>query len=312
MKYPYLSEKKCKNCNGDIFIKRSRDKNNVFCGPACVGRFKKNNESVDCKYCGNPFKKSSKTKNLFCSKDCANKSRKVEYKRNCEFCDKEFTLKNIAEINRGGGGYCSNSCSSRKYKLDEYFFEDINTQEKAYILGFIYADGCVSKRGYELIIKLNKKDRIILEEIKNILKSQQPIDDIDKINQCSLRISSKKTCEYLLKWGVMPNKTFKIKFPEIDNSMIRHFIRGYFDGDGCISKIKNRNSDLITIFTASNEFMESLVSHLTKFGIKSNTYTRESGFAISFSSKESVSKFRDLIYTDSTILLERKKLKFPI
>lgn len=110
----------------------------------------------------------------------------------------------------------------------------------------------------------------------------------------------------------MPAKTFKIKFPIIDENLKRHFIRGYFDGDGCIYKIKNRKkSYIITIFTASKNFMNDLIDTFNQVGIISHTYERNSGFAISFSKMQDILKFKDLIYSDSSIYLERKKIKFP-
>jgi intein/homing endonuclease len=299
------------NCNGDIYIKRSRDKNNKFCSASCVGKFRKVSEMTSCGYCNKEFLKSSKTKNLFCSKNCSNKSRSIHYVKICEKCEKEFTINNISEINRGHGKYCSNSCSSRKYKINEHFFEQIDSEEKAYILGFIYADGCVSKKGYELIIKLNNKDKIILEKIKNLLESDHPIKEIKKYNQSEFRIGSKKICNDLLNHGVTSAKTFKIEFPKISKSLKWHFIRGFFDGDGCISKIKNRNSHNITIFTASKNFMEKLVENLNEIEILSFVYVRNNGFAISFNKNEDILKFKEVIYKNSNIYLERKKSKFP-
>ena len=311
-KYPFLSEKKCQNCQSNILIKRSRDYNNRFCSSSCVGKFRKINEYVNCKYCDTLFLKSSKTKNIFCSKSCSNKSRIKEYIRICESCGARFIIHNIAEISRGGGRFCSHSCASRKYSLNQDYFKEINTEEKAYILGFIYADGCVSKKGYELIIKLNNKDRILLEKIRNEMDSNQPINYVKNKNQSILRISSKKICLDLLNNGVMPAKTFKIEFPSLNLNLVRHFIRGYFDGDGCITKIKNRNSFNIVIFTASENFMSKMVNILDKYGIKNGVYKRDSGYAIQFSKKDSVIKFGKLIYEDSNIYLERKKEKFPV
>lgn len=65
-KYPYISDNKCKNCNGDILIKRSRDKSNIFCSTKCVGKYcnTKEKEIVYCKLCNKGFVKTSKTKNI--------------------------------------------------------------------------------------------------------------------------------------------------------------------------------------------------------------------------------------------------------
>ena len=63
------------------------------------------------------------------------------------------------------------------YNFDESFFEDIDNEEKAYILGFISADGSISKN--ELSIRLQIKDIDILYKIKNIMKSEHPVYEYD-------------------------------------------------------------------------------------------------------------------------------------
>ena len=313
--YPYISNIKCKNCQGDIIIKRSRDKNNEFCGTACVGKFnKKKDEFTNCTYCQNKFKKSNKTKNKFCSKDCANKSRKVSYLRNCKRCNKEFESKNIANINRGKDLYCSADCARRRrYDIDENFFSQIDTESKAYILGFIYSDGCLSKNKSEVIIKIHNKDEEILKIIKEELKSDHPIHQVKgyKNKQVCFRFGSKKIYNDLTKIGLSPSKTFSIVFPKLSDNLVRHFIRGYFDGDGCVSKIgKNRKLNLCNIFTASKSFKDSLCEILNFESIEFRLYERDNGFSINIGKKESVYKFHDFMYSNSTIYLNRKYDKY--
>lgn len=312
--YPYISNKKCKNCTGDISIKRSRDKNNEFCGTACVGRYRlKKKEITNCNFCNLEFTKSNKTKNLFCSKNCANKSRRVDHKRVCKRCGVEFTTHNMANINRGKNIYCSMSCSSRKYEVNEKYFENIDNQNKAYILGFIYADGCISKTKYELIIKLHNKDNGTLEKIKTELVSNHPIKLLTnyKNHQCRLGISSKKLCSDLIKIGLTPSKTFTIIFPKLEGDLIRHFIRGYFDGDGCLSNGgRNKNLNYFNIFTASEEFKIRIVEILSENNIKTNTYERNNGYSINITSKENSKLFYDYLYGDAVLFMERKKNKW--
>jgi intein/homing endonuclease len=314
MKYPYLSEKKCKNCECNLIIKRSRDKNNDFCSTSCVGKFRsKEIETTNCKYCNIEFIKSNKTKNFFCSSNCANKSRKVYYHRSCLFCSKEFTIHNIAEIKRGGGKYCSNECSSRKYILNERYFEEIDSQNKAYILGFIFADGCVSKKKYELIIKLHNQDTNILEDIKKELSTNTPIKTLTnyKNHQSCLRISSKKICSDLIKLGVTPSKTFTIEFPELKPELVKHFIRGYFDGDGCLyNGGRDKKSNIYNIFTASEKFKNSIIECLNLIGINTRCYYRNNGYSINIVRYKDTYNFYNYLYNDSEMFLKRKKDKF--
>ncbi len=314
-KYPYKSDIICKNCDGEIFIKRSRDINNIFCGPACVGKFRKKEVLfTSCNFCKKSFRMSNKSKNIFCSIECSNKSKIKEYSRICEYCGKNFIVHNIAEINRGGNRFCSSSCSSRKYYVNESYFDSIDNQNKAYILGFIYADGCLSKKN-ELIIKLHHKDNDILEKIKKDMDSENNIFDIiqkDRDLQRCFRINSKRIIDSLKDIGLTTNKTFTIEFPDLDKEFIRHFIRGYFDGDGCISKRKNSNSYNIVIFTASEEFKSSLVNiieQMTK--IKLGVSERNNGYAIYFNKKKFINIFYEFLYTDCEMFLDRKRNKFP-
>lgn len=312
--YPYISDSKCKNCQGKITIKRSRDKNNEFCSTSCVGKFrKKSDEFTSCKFCGKEFKKTNKSKNIFCSKICSNKNKKVCYERTCKRCGKEFTSNNIANIKRGKDIYCSISCSSRKYKIDENFFNRIDNQVKAYVLGFIYSDGCLSKNGSEIIIKLHHKDFDILQRIKKEMASDHPINELNsyKNRQVSFRFSSKLIYQDLIKLGLKPAKTFIIEFPQIENNLIRHFIRGYFDGDGCLSKIgKNKKLNLYNIFTASGKFKDSLCEILNFENIEYKVYERDSGFSINIGKKESTQRFHEYIYTNSEIHMNRKYEKY--
>jgi DNA-binding transcriptional regulator WhiA len=315
-KYPYISDNKCKNCNGDILIKRSRDKSNIFCSTKCVGKYcnTKEKEIVNCKLCNKGFVKTSKTKNIYCSIDCSNKSKKKIYNRYCKRCNKEFTCNNKAEIERGGSLYCSVSCSNRIYNFDHNYFTKIDTPNKAYILGFLYADGCINKKQTEMIIKIHNSDIEILNIIKKEMKSEHPIKIIkqkDREDQVRFGISSIKLCKDLSMFGLFPSKTFNIEFPKIIDNLNRHFIRGYFDGDGSISKIKNRNSYTVTIFTASEMFMKSLRQILYDNKIETNLYKRNNGYAIQFSRRELVDRFFHFIYQDADIFLKRKKYKFP-
>ena len=317
-KYPYISENKCKNCSGEILIKRSRDISNIFCSTSCVGKIKRKEiKTTNCNFCNNEFLMSSKSKNLFCSIECSNRNKIKKYDRVCERCGVTFIVNNIAEINRGGNRFCSGSCGTRKYSFDDEYFNFIDNQNKAYFLGFIYADGCLSKKN-ELILKLHNKDKQLLDEFKKDIKSEHPIKDIYVKNrqdidfQCRFSISSKKMANQLNKLGIMPAKTFKIDFPILDSNLIRHFIRGYFDGDGCIHNIKNSKSSSITIFSASENFKDYLVEYfINVIGFKITTYKKVGGYALCFYKKEFIEKFYKFLYDDANIYLERKRIKFP-
>lgn len=129
----------------------------------------------------------------------------------------------------------------KKYSLDENVFETINTEEKAYWLGFIMADGYVTPKNH-FAIRLCLADIGHIEKLKNFIKSNHLIKKINaKIKDktypaCGLFIGCKKIVSDLSNFGIIPNKTETAAYPQnIPIQLERHFWRGYFDGDGCIS-----------------------------------------------------------------------------
>lgn len=121
----------------------------------------------------------------------------------------------------------------RKFKCDDNYFENINTSNKAYILGFIAADGCVLDNN-TLQITIKKDDIEILNFIKKELQYEGSFA-INREIYISLRVKSKKICQDLSKYFIVPRKTKILKFPtNINPIFYKDYIRGYFDGDGSI------------------------------------------------------------------------------
>jgi hypothetical protein len=174
-------------------------------------------------------------------------SRKCKFHKNntriCEYCNKVFILDNIAYEKRGGGRYCGMICSTmanKKYTFDENYFTHIDSPEKAYWLGFLFADGYNTDD--EIVIELAKKDITHLVKFKKTIKATQLISTRSKYDKnqlntkefASIRISSREMCKILSIHGMIKNKTYTLKYPDINSEYDRHFIRGFFDGDGCI------------------------------------------------------------------------------
>lgn len=131
--------------------------------------------------------------------------------------------------------------SSKIYHFDEDYFENIDTEEKSYWLGFFYADGYVRDRKThsESRLKLGIKDLEHLEKFKKTLKADNDIQIKEKL--AILALNTRKFTKHLIDKGCHQRKTFTIKFPYFLNEhLIRHFIRGYFDGDGCINHKKDK------------------------------------------------------------------------
>lgn len=156
---------------------------------------------------------------------------------------KNFLEKEIIQYPKEINNLKNQNIRYRKHIFDENFFELINTEKKAYWLGFIYADGCLYNNS--LRIELQLKDIDLLKQFKQDIKAFDSEITINYNRQsCQIILNSKTNLENLFKNGCYVNKTFKIKFPtkeQVPDNLIHHFMRGYFDGDGCIYSRKNKN-----------------------------------------------------------------------
>lgn len=218
--------------------------------------------------------------------------------------------------------------ASRKYPHIATFFDIIDTQEKAYFLGYLFADG--NNSGKKVSLNLSEKDKDMLERLNMLVhpkgkplyigrKKANKIKGGNKFitkKNYHLVIESKKVSEALSGHGCVPRKTSILRFPynSLDKSLWSHFIRGYFDGDGAISiygKRKIKNNGYISI-VSSVGFCKSLqeIFHNT-LEIKSKTrpdrdYANGSVVELRITNTSHVLKFLDWIYRDSIIHLNRK------
>lgn len=135
-----------------------------------------------------------------------------------------------------------NTLNSRKYNHDENYFENIDSEEKAYWLGFMYADGYITNNSFGFSI--NSIDINHAIKFNESLQATNPIHEYkgtgynkDSI-MCRTLLTSAKTVNDLIAKGCIRNKTLQLKFPTEDivsKSLMHHFIRGYMDGDGSIN-----------------------------------------------------------------------------
>lgn len=207
-------------------------------------------------------------------------------------------------------------------KYNEKYFETINTEDKAYFLGLIFSDGCIvndpEKHRYKLNIKLHKKDIHILYSFIKSIDGEMDVWKNKKRDMCEVGVSGKKIIDDLEKNGVVTNKTFIIEYPSIDENLERHFLRGYFDGDGCIrlSEDKRDNSkrgDLrivggsVSMIEKINERMNYLFgTNKNKiYGPKNKKYC-----FIGWAGMSDIEKIYEGFYKGSNLYLERKKTIF--
>jgi intein-encoded DNA endonuclease-like protein len=128
--------------------------------------------------------------------------------------------------------------------LDENYFEIIDTEAKAYILGLMITDGnvCYYGDGYRIRLQLKYEDSYILEFFKNQIHCSNKLIVDKRDGSIAFSIKSEKMFYDLSKYGVVPNKTLNNYVPpNIHPMLMPHLIRGIFDGDGWISKSFDKN-----------------------------------------------------------------------
>ena len=204
----------------------------------------------------------------------------------------------------------------RKYTINENYFEKIDTEEKAYWLGFLYADGNVyidkNHRFHRVNLSLKNTDKEHVNRFRKAVQSNGIIRDADH-GMVSFSIANKKMAYDLIKLGCMPNKTFKITFPNeeiIPKHLQRHFIRGVFDGDGCVSFTREENRYHIDFQILGTE---DLLNNIGKILFQERVVLEEpkiikikSIYKIRFTGVHKAKQIMDYLYKDSTIYLQRK------
>lgn len=214
--------------------------------------------------------------------------------------------------------------------FDFHYFDEIDTEDKAYFLGFIYADGNLHKNS--LKISIRDYDEDVLHKLKKHAGANNPVyriavrpfDDEDKRTikergeMSSLILTHKNIPISLNKHGVVPRKTHKIThIPKtIPKKFMKHFIRGYVDGDGSFGKYKH--NDNYYRYSLSIVGTKDFLNNLSEFSESmSGSYFNEELYdrhpetinnirSLTMSGSENVLNFLHWIYKDSTVYLDRK------
>lgn len=202
-------------------------------------------------------------------------------------------------------------------QLDVKFFDIIDTEEKAYVLGLIYADGNISQKSNAWNIRLQETDKDILQKISEIIRNPNKLYyikyDNNWQNQYCLQITNKHMHDSLISHGAIPNKSLILKFDrnEMIPELYRHFIRGYFDGDGTLVHSKH---DTIVGIAGTNDFCSVISEIIQKelnipvhiYKCRNNDITKE----LRISGVNNCRLFLDWIYNDSKIYMDRKFEKY--
>lgn len=151
----------------------------------------------------------------------------------------------------------------RKKDVNIAFFK-VWGMEMAYTLGFICSDGYIHPTLNSFVIYNTDYD--ILNKMKAAMSAEKEIACYEKTKVYRLDISQKEIVKDLLKLGLTPAKSLTLKFPEVPNEYLSHFIRGYYDGNGYIQFKQTGNKPQITvrISTGSKDFAEGAIEAISK------------------------------------------------
>jgi hypothetical protein len=197
--------------------------------------------------------------------------------------------------------------------LNEKVFSHIDTQDKAYCLGFILGDGSVSKDAYYVNVTLKEDDVEILHYFKYVLQTSTRVYCYLEKEIVTLKINSKRLVSDLIGHGVIPNKVRSINIPIIRSDLYVDFIRGLFDADGCIYVNKKKSNDprvtlagdIVTCSWFKGFVEDSLGVHVSFYGGSPSNckYSTISG-------RNNCARFAKWLYKDANFFLSRKYNKF--
>lgn len=226
-----------------------------------------------------------------------------------------------AYLNKNGYKTCKHPKKiNGYYTVDESYFDDIDTEEKAYWFGFIMADGSVRLRdertvsaSYGLTIELAGIDRNHLEKFKKAIKSNVILSERKDRDMVSITIYNKHFAMSLAEKGCVPDKTHR---GFIDDSLLNNinlkkaYLRGYCDGDGYIDKTRYR----IVYTGCTTYFAKKIQSYLLDLGLNfkikeciENKYGKRYHYhRVYCEDKKTFFGFLHKVYGDATIYLDRK------
>lgn len=229
----------------------------------------------------------------------------------------KYLIENGYEISKSGA-----ACN-----FDYTKFDNIDSEEKAYWLGFIFADGYVNTNGNKFGINLSLKDISHLEKFNKFLNYPKGLtiskthqfgtksttnNNGEELYMVSTVIGNKHMRDSLISKGCVPNKSLILKFPSeeiLPKELQRHFIRGYFDGDGTIglyphSKTNPKLEESLLI-VGTKPFLEKVQDVLGIGFLMHKTNCSEFTFRLGYSTKKAFNAAK-IMYDNSTIYLERK------
>lgn len=206
-----------------------------------------------------------------------------------------------------------------QYRLDDAFFDVIDTEAKAYWLGFITADGCVQAgpigtagwQRHELAVKLKASDAGHLEKLKADLAAENPVYHVPQrtsgMPAAQLSLSSRHLVESLIRLGVTPRKSLTLTPWDGPAHLMRHYWRGVFDGDGTIVKHPGRRDKWHLRLLGSEACIEAFrVWSAAVCGTEARKYPKGNIWSFTMGGLASPQLVARELYGGATVYLDRK------
>ena len=209
------------------------------------------------------------------------------------------------------------SKGAKKHTINEDYYETIDTEDKAYWLGFLAADGNIhaSVKGKpinRIQINLKLADIEQLEHFQKAIGSNYEIEkkDVNGSMVAQLKINCTKMCNDLISNNITPKKSLTVIMPNnLPSELIRDYIRGYFDGDGNIKNYYDKNNrhrynfNIVGGIDMLTQIQENIPCSTYIYKLKRNSEI----FSLETTKRENMIIIYNYLYNDATVFLKRKK-----
>ena len=203
-----------------------------------------------------------------------------------------------------------------KYSVDETYFDVIDTPDKAYILGLLYADGCNHPETKLITLELQIDDYELLQQINNAFHNTRPIMITDctksknrKKDTATIKLFSEHLSKRAIELNLVPRKSLILDFPYwMDKELIPYMLRGYIDGDGWIQKHRIG-------FMSTDKFCEGVKEYFDSMGLEChirdlkrhyNAHTK----TFDITNRNNIIPLTNMMFSDGNIFMKRKVDKY--
>jgi len=205
--------------------------------------------------------------------------------------------------------------NKHKGKINRDYFSIINSQEKAYFLGLLTADGCLQKKGY--CVSLSLKEKYMVKKFADLFNSKVCRVKSKKGNNIYYSylttVSSEQLYGDLITLGLIPHKSKFLTgsvLNKVPDRYFSHFLRGFIDGDGWIAVCGyNKHQGQVGV-VSTKKFIKCFINKVNKhYKIKFNKPLKHKTPYIAVTNLykyQDVVKFLNIIYKDSNLHLKRK------